>query len=543
MALDTPFARFLRSGGKPEFSVSLHRFHRALERKDASFDLAPHFQRFLQLLEDTDIENATFLVEYLGDTDSFDTNPLKQRVYDEFEARISETLNVYVREGYDKAEISSLIAADIQTIQAWLLQQFERDLNQVRQRASGVTHYIWRSAGDSKVRSNHAERDDRVFSWDHVFSDGVPGEAHNCRCHAEPAIIDGRIILTGRTVPPGLANRISDARGRGLMRAGQDGLAGPVTGAYGLLRFSYLGYRRLFGVITEGEEQERLAARQNILDVVEWLAGLDRATAAQIAKEAVEYIDAQHAELRLLDLEYRLGLTSEEALLRAYEDVAYLDASVLLGGTAITTGMVQLGVNLTRLRPTAALNALRAGRTRLDDMISARSRQADLMIASRFAKLEAEGHGPQRHEGAVTRQMLEDRVLRHFDPMTGTTTDGVTGGPHKGGRTATRITNEAAFVGAESFIRRSSEYQVLHDEALSRFGQQPQTTFTVSLPIEDVLGPDFRNAVEGVRRLGSNKNPKGAESVDFDGGSVTAVYALQPMGNPFLITLFPRGVR
>ncbi len=103
--------------------------------------------------------------------------------------------------------------------------------------------------------------------------------------------------------------------------------------------------------------------------------------------------EAQHSELRLLDLEYRLGLTSEEALLRAYEDLAYLDASVLLGGAAFTAGAAQLGINLTRLRPTAALNDLRAGRTRLDDLISTRSRELNALVARRFAELEAQGHG------------------------------------------------------------------------------------------------------------------------------------------------------
>lgn len=87
--------------------------------------------------------------------------------------------------------------------------------------------------------------------------------------------------------------------------------------------------------------------------------------AEQIAEEAVSHFEAQHAELRLLDLEYRLGPTSEEALLRAYEDVACLDAPVLLGATAFTAGAAKLAINLTRLRPKAALNALRAGRTRL----------------------------------------------------------------------------------------------------------------------------------------------------------------------------------
>ena len=430
MALDTPFVRFLRSGGKSEFTVSLHRLTRAPERKDASFNLEPHFQRFLELLEDADVENAAFLGDRLGNADGYNSGPLKQRFYDEFEARLTATLVVYEREGRDRTEIASLIEVDIAATEAWLLRRFENELNEARQRTAGVTHYIWRSADDSKVRSSHAERDDRVFPWDHGFPDGVPGQAHNCRCYAEPAIINGQIILTGRPVSSDLADRISDAQGSGLVRAGEDALVGTVTGIYDVLRFSYLGYRRLFGVITEEEEQERLTARQNIIDALERLAELDRETAEQLAEEAVAYFEAQHAELRLLDLEYRLGLTSEEALLRAYEDVAYLDASVLIGGTAFTVGAAKLGINLTRLRPTAALNALRAGRTRLDDMINTRRREVDALVANRFAELEAQGHGPQRHEGAVTRQMLEDRVMRGFDPMTGSRTDGVTGGTH-----------------------------------------------------------------------------------------------------------------
>ena len=309
MALDTPFVRFLRSGGKSEFTVSLHRLTRAPERKDTSFNLEPHFQRFLELLEDADADNAAFLDDRLGDADGYNSGPLKQRFYDEFEARLTATLAVYDREGRDRTEVASLIEVDIAATEAWLLRLFENELNEARQRAAGVTHYIWRSADDSKVRSSHAERDDRVFPWDHGFPDDLPGEAHNCRCYAEPAIITGRIILKGRPVSPDLADRISDAQGRGLARAGEDALVGTVTGIYDVLRFSYLGYRRLFGVITEEEEQERLTARQNILDVLERLAELDRETAERIAEEAVAYFEAQHAELRLLDLEYRLGLT------------------------------------------------------------------------------------------------------------------------------------------------------------------------------------------------------------------------------------------
>lgn len=175
--------------------------------------------------------------------------------------------------------------------------------------------------------------------------------------------------------------------------------------------------RRLFGVSTEEEEQERLSALQNILDALELLTELDRESTEQIAQEAVAYSEAQHAELRLPDLECRLSLTSEEAVLRAYEDVAYLDASVLLGGTAFMAGAAKLGINLTRLRLTAALNALSAGRTRLDSMIDTRRREVMLCVHQRYADLFDQGHGPQQHDGDVTRQMLIDRGIRNEDPM------------------------------------------------------------------------------------------------------------------------------
>ncbi len=43
--------------------------------------------------------------------------------------------------------------------------------------------YIWRTTGDSKVRSSHAERNGETFSWDDPGDH--PGDAPNCRCWAE----------------------------------------------------------------------------------------------------------------------------------------------------------------------------------------------------------------------------------------------------------------------------------------------------------------------------------------------------------------------
>ncbi len=50
--------------------------------------------------------------------------------------------------------------------------------------------YIWRTRGDSKVRSEHADRDGKTYSWNDPPEGGHPGEAPNCRCRAEE--VDGK---------------------------------------------------------------------------------------------------------------------------------------------------------------------------------------------------------------------------------------------------------------------------------------------------------------------------------------------------------------
>lgn len=46
-------------------------------------------------------------------------------------------------------------------------------------------HYVWHTIGDGRVRSSHADRDGKVFSWNAPPEGGHPGEAPNCRCWAE----------------------------------------------------------------------------------------------------------------------------------------------------------------------------------------------------------------------------------------------------------------------------------------------------------------------------------------------------------------------
>ncbi|MFO0389456.1 MAG: phage minor head protein [Alphaproteobacteria bacterium] len=55
----------------------------------------------------------------------------------------------------------------------WLLKQNE-PLSEAEQRAQGFTQYIWRTAGDDKVRPSHATNDGQVFSWDDPPPTGHP---------------------------------------------------------------------------------------------------------------------------------------------------------------------------------------------------------------------------------------------------------------------------------------------------------------------------------------------------------------------------------
>lgn len=242
-----------------------------------------------------------------------------------------------------------------------------------------------------------------------------------------------------------------------------------------------------------------------------------------MAEAAVDHFDARHADLLLLDLEFRLGLATEEALLRAYEEVATLDGSVLL-----------------RLRPREALGALRAATARLDAQSAARGAALRAVIDARFAELSAQGHGPQPHEEAATRDMLIDRVLHGVDPMAGTTTDGITGRAHGSIGAATRITSEADHVAAEAIIRRSQQFREALDRAFGPLVQR-NARVRLRLPIEQVFGSDFEPRVEGVGLRDIDDRTQGVVDVDFSSGSVIAEYRLSASGEPMLWTLFPVG--
>jgi SPP1 gp7 family putative phage head morphogenesis protein len=62
-------------------------------------------------------------------------------------------------------------------------------LTEERQGALGITHYIWRTSKDERVRESHEEKEGEIFAWKDPPPDtGHPGEDIQCRCRAEPVI-------------------------------------------------------------------------------------------------------------------------------------------------------------------------------------------------------------------------------------------------------------------------------------------------------------------------------------------------------------------
>ncbi|UJW86475.1 phage minor head protein [Devosia sp. SL43] len=49
-----------------------------------------------------------------------------------------------------------------------------------------TTHYVWRTAGDNRVRDGHAARNGQIFAWNDPPEHGHPGREPNCRCWPEP---------------------------------------------------------------------------------------------------------------------------------------------------------------------------------------------------------------------------------------------------------------------------------------------------------------------------------------------------------------------
>lgn len=64
--------------------------------------------------------------------------------------------------------------------------KFYGQANAARQRELGVTHFIWRTSGDERVRDEHEARNGERYSYEEPPDGELPGEPILCRCSAEP---------------------------------------------------------------------------------------------------------------------------------------------------------------------------------------------------------------------------------------------------------------------------------------------------------------------------------------------------------------------
>lgn len=71
---------------------------------------------------------------------------------------------------------------------------------------AGITQYIWRTAGDARVREDHKKLNGQTFSYknppiidESTGERGNPGMTYNCRCVDEPVIPDFRNYTTPGT--------------------------------------------------------------------------------------------------------------------------------------------------------------------------------------------------------------------------------------------------------------------------------------------------------------------------------------------------------
>jgi SPP1 gp7 family putative phage head morphogenesis protein len=87
-------------------------------------------------------------------------------------------------------ELDDMAESDARRIARDQIGKLNAQFNEQRQTAIGVTHYVWRTARDNRVRDEHAELEGKTIAWSDPPPDGHPGEPIQCRCFADPVLDD-----------------------------------------------------------------------------------------------------------------------------------------------------------------------------------------------------------------------------------------------------------------------------------------------------------------------------------------------------------------
>lgn len=325
MQFVSKFERFIRSGGNGEIIVPWGARIRLETKADLSDGISIE-----SLIGHVDADNIAFLMSFLGtraqsSIEGVSVEGLKAWVREELRSRLVETGGA----GIDQDPLLNGIT-----------RQFDAKLNARRQQALGVSHYIWRSQDDNRVRGTHASRDDQTFSWDERLPGGFPGEDFGCRCIAEP------IISPEQCNPKqglSFAATIETAAIIGYAEAAKDFGLDLVGGIFNLAKlaietvdYGISEQAVLLGIAGDERETEVERIREQIAfeienydkrlkQLTEAIAGLPDLAAAFL--EYVNAVTQRAAEMRIAYLRCEV---SEAELREAIREEAYLKAGVAI---------------------------------------------------------------------------------------------------------------------------------------------------------------------------------------------------------------------
>jgi len=68
------------------------------------------------------------------------------------------------------------------------ISQLNAQITRERQRELGVTHFVWITASDTRVRDEHEDREGNEYPWGDPPDGEMPGEPVNCRCSARASV-------------------------------------------------------------------------------------------------------------------------------------------------------------------------------------------------------------------------------------------------------------------------------------------------------------------------------------------------------------------
>ena len=323
--METKFAEFLRSGGDATCHIELssqgaRRWTLKLKQSVPGYtELRQGFERNLNIAQSVVADrilsatNRAFS-QPLDPSDLADTGADRAAALEAWDAAI-EALWAEWSTRPDRFQTLR------RNMELRIIRAFSGVINERQQRALGIEHYRWVTAGDNKVRPGHAQNQGKLFTWDEGDSGEHPGQAPNCRCIALPVIPDSPDWKPDVGFGSGYENRRAAAEFDGLRDAAADLGAGaaralrelPGNIAW-LRRLARLRDRESAGTLTEAEAAElaeMIATRDGI--VAEWEAEVRKGPEgwAGDAAALLDYAVALRRRPILLDEAHRRGLATE----------------------------------------------------------------------------------------------------------------------------------------------------------------------------------------------------------------------------------------